>query len=131
MKIYDAGRAPNPRRVRIFLAEKGIIVPLVPIDLNRLERQVLEHPVVARSDAHGLDLPLAERGDVPQPRELRLLRADLVADRSKDRIESRPTDGLEDPSAGSLDHSTQRIFGREWAVCGGSSGADRRGGSAS
>ncbi len=36
MKLYDAGRAPNPRRVRIFLAEKGIEVPLVPIDLNRL-----------------------------------------------------------------------------------------------
>ena len=28
MKLYDGGRAPNPRRVRIFLAEKGIDVPL-------------------------------------------------------------------------------------------------------
>ncbi len=24
MKLYDGGRAPNPRRVRVFLAEKGI-----------------------------------------------------------------------------------------------------------
>ena len=24
MKLYDGGRAPNPRRVRIFLAEKGV-----------------------------------------------------------------------------------------------------------
>ena len=39
MKLYDAGRAPNPRRVRIFLAEKGISLPLVPIDLNRLEHK--------------------------------------------------------------------------------------------
>ncbi len=39
MKLYDAGRAPNPRRVRIFLAEKGISVPIVPIDLNRLEHK--------------------------------------------------------------------------------------------
>jgi glutathione S-transferase len=39
MKLYDAGRAPNPRRVRIFLAEKGVSVPLVPIDLNQLEHQ--------------------------------------------------------------------------------------------
>jgi glutathione S-transferase len=39
MKLYDAGRAPNPRRVRIFLAEKGIQVPLVPIDLGRLEHK--------------------------------------------------------------------------------------------
>ncbi len=28
MKLYDGGRAPNPRRVRIFLAEKGIRVPI-------------------------------------------------------------------------------------------------------
>jgi glutathione S-transferase len=39
MKLYDAGRAPNPRRVRIFLAEKGVSVPLVPIDLGRLEHK--------------------------------------------------------------------------------------------
>src|SRR6185312_8238157 len=36
MKLYDGGRAPNPRRVRVFLAEKGIEVPLVPIDMNAL-----------------------------------------------------------------------------------------------
>jgi len=34
MKLYDGGRAPNPRRVRIFLAEKGIRVPLEPVDLG-------------------------------------------------------------------------------------------------
>ena len=39
MKLYDAGRAPNPRRVRIFLAEKGVSVPLVPVDLGRLEHR--------------------------------------------------------------------------------------------
>jgi glutathione S-transferase len=39
MKLYDAGRAPNPRRVRIFLAEKGVTVPLVPIDLGKLEHK--------------------------------------------------------------------------------------------
>lgn len=33
MKLYDGGRAPNPRRVRIFLAEKNIEVPLVPVDM--------------------------------------------------------------------------------------------------
>jgi glutathione S-transferase len=27
MKLYDGGRAPNPRRVRVFLAEKGITIP--------------------------------------------------------------------------------------------------------
>lgn len=39
MKLYDAGRAPNPRRVRIYLAEKGIEIPTVPIDLGRLEHK--------------------------------------------------------------------------------------------
>ncbi|RJG44935.1 glutathione S-transferase [Mesorhizobium sp. DCY119] len=36
MKLYDGGRAPNPRRVRVFLAEKGIEVPLVPVDMGAL-----------------------------------------------------------------------------------------------
>lgn len=36
MKLYDGGRAPNPRRVRIFLAEKGIEVPLVSVDMGAL-----------------------------------------------------------------------------------------------
>lgn len=36
MKLYDGGKAPNPRRVRIFLAEKGIAVPIVPVDMGAL-----------------------------------------------------------------------------------------------
>ncbi len=35
MKLYDCLIAPNPRRVRIFLAEKGIEVPSVEIDILR------------------------------------------------------------------------------------------------
>jgi len=42
MKLYDGGRAPNPRRVRIFLAEKGISVPMVFIDINRLDHKTPE-----------------------------------------------------------------------------------------
>ena len=42
MKLYDGGRAPNPRRVRIFLAEKGISVPLVFIDINQMEHKTQE-----------------------------------------------------------------------------------------
>jgi glutathione S-transferase len=34
--LYDGGRAPNPRRVRIFLTEKGIHVPLSPIDMGAM-----------------------------------------------------------------------------------------------
>lgn len=34
MKLYDAAWAPSPRRVRIYLAEKGIEVDRVPVDLR-------------------------------------------------------------------------------------------------
>ena len=33
MKIYNSSTAPNPRRVRVFLAEKGIQVPYEEVDL--------------------------------------------------------------------------------------------------
>lgn len=33
MKLYDMVKAPNPRRVRIFLAEKGIGIERVEIDI--------------------------------------------------------------------------------------------------
>lgn len=40
MKLYyDAGRAPNPRRVKIFLAEKHIAVPVEQVDLGKLEHR--------------------------------------------------------------------------------------------
>ena len=38
MKLYDAEFAPSPRRVRIFLAEKGIVVDRVMVDLRRNEQ---------------------------------------------------------------------------------------------
>jgi glutathione S-transferase len=34
MKLYDYAPAPNPRRVRMFFAEKGIVVPTVEVDLR-------------------------------------------------------------------------------------------------
>lgn len=44
MRLFDGGKAPNPRRVRIFLAEKGIDVPLVSVDMGALEHR--SEPVV-------------------------------------------------------------------------------------
>lgn len=37
MKLYDCTTAPSPRRVRIYLAEKGIDLPLVEVDLRHGE----------------------------------------------------------------------------------------------
>jgi glutathione S-transferase len=38
MKFYDCKTAPSPRRVRIFLAEKGIDIETVQIDLGKGEQ---------------------------------------------------------------------------------------------
>jgi glutathione S-transferase len=39
MKLYVSGRTPSPRRVSIYLAEKGLAVERVDIDINRLDQK--------------------------------------------------------------------------------------------
>ena len=43
MILYDTKVAPNPRRVRIFLAEKGVEVPMVQVDLGKLEHKQADY----------------------------------------------------------------------------------------
>lgn len=43
MILYDTKVAPNPRRVRIFLAEKGIEVPMVQVDLGKGEHKQADY----------------------------------------------------------------------------------------
>jgi glutathione S-transferase len=38
MKLYNSASSPNSRRVRIFLAEKGLSIPLVTVDLGKSEQ---------------------------------------------------------------------------------------------
>jgi glutathione S-transferase len=38
MKLYQSNASPSSRRVRIFLAEKGISIPIVPVDLGAREQ---------------------------------------------------------------------------------------------
>jgi len=38
MKLYQSNGSPNSRRVRIYLAEKGISMPFVPVDLGAREQ---------------------------------------------------------------------------------------------
>src|ERR1700676_208505 len=38
MKLYQSNTSPNSRRGRIFLAEKGVSMPLVPVDLGAKEQ---------------------------------------------------------------------------------------------
>ena len=42
MKLYDARTAPNPRRVRVFLAEKGISVPVEQVDIVSAQNRSAE-----------------------------------------------------------------------------------------
>jgi glutathione S-transferase len=39
MKLYDSKMAPNPRRTRIFLAEKGITVPTEQVDIAAMQHK--------------------------------------------------------------------------------------------
>ena len=43
MKLYDSTLAPNPRRVRIYLAEKGLKVPSVQVDIGKAENRAAEY----------------------------------------------------------------------------------------
>jgi glutathione S-transferase len=39
MRLYHSSLAPNARRVRMFLFEKGVEIPLIAVDLARLEQR--------------------------------------------------------------------------------------------
>ena len=59
MKLYDSKMAPNPRRVRIFLAEKNIEVPTVQVDIGKAENR--QPPYLARNPLGGV--PVLELDD--------------------------------------------------------------------
>lgn len=59
MKLFDGGKAPNPRRVRVFLAEKGIEVPVVRVDMGAFEHK--QQDVASRNPLQRL--PVLELDD--------------------------------------------------------------------
>jgi glutathione S-transferase len=59
MKLYDSVMAPNPRRVRIFLAEKGITVPTEQVDIARSANRSPEY--LAKNPLGGV--PILELDD--------------------------------------------------------------------
>jgi len=59
MKLYDCTLAPNPRRVRIFLAEKGIEIEKVQVDIVKGENL---RPEFLNINPRGL-LPVLELDD--------------------------------------------------------------------
>jgi glutathione S-transferase len=46
MKLYDGGRAPNPRRTRVFLAEKDIELPIEQVDLGAMQHKSAAYAAV-------------------------------------------------------------------------------------
>jgi glutathione S-transferase len=46
MKLYDSKMAPNPRRTRIFLAEKGIALPTEQVDIMAKQHYTPEYTQV-------------------------------------------------------------------------------------
>ena len=59
MKLYDAGFAPNPRRVRMVLAEKGIEIERITIAIEKLENR---SPEFLAKNPYGL-VPALELDD--------------------------------------------------------------------
>ena len=59
MKLYNHSQAPNPRRVRIFLAEKGASLPMEEIDLMAGKNRTPEF--LAKNPSGGL--PVLELDD--------------------------------------------------------------------
>jgi glutathione S-transferase len=46
MKLYDSKMAPNPRRTRIFLAEKGITVPTEQVDMMQMQHKTADYTAI-------------------------------------------------------------------------------------
>jgi glutathione S-transferase len=59
VKLYDSTLAPNPRRVRIFLAEKGVSVPIEQVDIGKAQNRQPEY--LAKNPLGGV--PILELDD--------------------------------------------------------------------
>jgi len=46
MKFYDCSTAPSPRRARIFIAEKGLDIPTVEVNLREKEQMTPEFAAI-------------------------------------------------------------------------------------
>jgi len=83
MRLYQDSKAPNPRRVRMFLVEQGLAdqVELVDVSINDRAHQA---PAFLEKNPLGL-LPVLELGDG------RLLRESMAICRYLDEQHPRPT----------------------------------------
>jgi glutathione S-transferase len=59
VKLYEYTMAPNPRRVRVFLAEKGIEIPVEQVDIAKAENR--KPPFLTKNPMGGV--PVLELDD--------------------------------------------------------------------
>ena len=59
MRLYDSNIAPNPKKVRVYLKEKGLEVPIVPVDIVKGENRT---PAFLQKNPLG-GLPVLELDD--------------------------------------------------------------------
>ena len=60
MKLYDFPQAPNPRRVRIFIAEKALDIPVEVVDVRAGANKT---PAFLAKNPFGGLLPVLELDD--------------------------------------------------------------------
>jgi len=59
LRLYHAAASPNSRRVRMFIAEKGIPVPLVAVDLAKGEQHGEAYRAINPVGLHAWGTPLS------------------------------------------------------------------------
>jgi glutathione S-transferase len=59
MRLYDFPFAPNPKKLRVYLAEKGLAIPLVPVNLVKGDQRTPEFLAINPRGA----LPVLELDD--------------------------------------------------------------------
>ena len=72
MQLYDSF-GPNPRAMRMFLAEKGITIPSKPVDLMKAENR--RPPYTDRNPGGQLPALELDNGEASQLAHIRLDRA--------------------------------------------------------
>ncbi|MGB7306533.1 MAG: glutathione S-transferase [Burkholderiaceae bacterium] len=105
MKFYDCKTAPSPRRVRMFIAEKGLVIPTQEVDLRNAEHLSEAFltinpgatvPVLETTDGHHLTTTAGCRAylESAHPSPLLLGHNDTEKGKIADLISKIESDGL-------------------------------------
>ena len=108
MKLYSGLGQPNPRRVTIYLAEKGVEIPIVTVDTAKREQRT---PEFLRKNPLG-KIPVLELDDgsfLPE--------SAAIVEYLEDRFPAPPMIGVT-PEARAQTRATERMIGDLFAFMG-------------